>query len=554
MQSVRIRFHSSLEKLAPHTAADGPPVHEISGLWGETVSLQFSACFAPDYFDDCYTVLSVECPGCRVAVYRQEQVPCTFPCLPGATGDYLLREPGLVSDPLLEYSGQAVRLNPYYSQLFWVDVTIPEGAPDSFLRVSCSSRKGVCQAEQTLPLHVVPVSLPPQTARHTEWFYADCLCQQYGCAMFSDEFFVIARQYIQCAAEHGVDTLLTPIFTPSLDIERGQRRMPGQLVRITRNARGFSFDFSLLERWVQNALDCGIRWFEVAPFFTQWGAECAAEIYLDTPQGQETLFGWETPALSPAYAEFLASFLPHLIRKLEQLGIRERTFFHISDEPSEEHLENYRRARSMIEPYLDGCPIIDALSCPSFYRQGLVSIPVVAEDHLAPFLAQERTGPIWTYSCCCQDKLVPNVFLAMPSVRGRILGVLMYQERLDGFLRWGYNFWNSQFSKEPVDPYRTTDAGLGFPSGDGFLVYPGQKGRPVPSIRLKLLRDAFQDMRALFVLEQQIGRAGAMQLIQACLGRISFTEYSSDATHFEEFRQKLNKAITQQIHSEEKDK
>ena len=547
MQPVILQIHSSLDKLFSDCPHLSPQTVPLSALWGETVSLQISCRFSPDYFDDYYTCFTAQCPGGDVRVFQAQQVPCSFPCLPSATGDYLFKEPRLVFDPLLEYSGEPVRLNSSYSRIFWVDVFVPVGSSNLTLDITCTSRNGTIQAQTQIPIHVVPTALGPQKVRHTEWFYSDCLCYQYGCTMFSEEFFEIARKYILCAAQHGVDTLLTPVFTPSLDIEHGDRRMPGQLVQITKTESGFSFDFSLLKKWVSVALECGIEWFEIAPFFTQWGAKYAAEIYCNTPNGIETVFGWDTPALDDSYADFLSQFLPCLMQELSRLKIKEKTFFHISDEPSQEHLEHYRKARGMIEPYLEGCPIIDALSSHDFYREGLVSIPVVAEDHLAPFLNQTRTGPIWTYSCCCQDKLVPNIFLSMPSVRARILGVLMYLERLDGFLRWGYNFWNSQFSKKPINPYQVTDSELGFPSGDAFLVYPGDNGCPVPSIRLKLLRDAFQDIRALQILEQQIGRSDTERVIKDFLGEISFTHYSCDSSHFALFRRYINEQISKNL-------
>lgn len=62
----------------------------------------------------------------------------------------------------------------------------------------------------------------------------------------------------------------------------------------------------------------------------------------------------------------------------------------------------------------------------------------------------------------------------MPSARNRILGALLYKYNAVGFLQWGYNFWYSQFSKHEIDPFTVTDAGKAFPSGDAFVVYPGE--------------------------------------------------------------------------------
>ena len=57
-----------------------------------------------------------------------------------------------------------------------------------------------------------------------------------------------------------------------------------------------------------------------------------------------------------------------------------------------------------------------------------------------------------------------------------------------------------------------TDAGYAFPSGDTFLVYPGQDG-PLDSIRYEVLCEAIQDLRALHKLEEKIGRNSVIDLI-----------------------------------------
>ena len=539
---MKLLLISSLEKHLPGTQKSPAPLAGLQALWGETVSFQILCRFDPEEADRLYILPQITCPGCRVQVFRQEVVPCTFPCAPNASGAYLTRKPALMPDPLPPWNGEPLRLRADRDRLLWVDVQVPAGAADTAVEVVLLDRSGRTLARQTLPLQVVPVELAEQTTRHSQWFYADCLCQRYGCGMFTEEFYRIAAAYWRCAAGHGVDTLLTPVLTPSLDVEPGGRRMRGQLVRVERRGDDYGFDFTELERWVRTARNCGIGWFEIAPFFTQWGAKHPVTVYAE-PDGTP-LFGWQNPADDPEYGRFLAALLPRLMDCFAALGVQDRVFFHISDEPSRENLEAYRHARAKIEPWVGGSPILDALSDPAFAREGLVTVPVVAEDYLAPFL-RRRTGPLWAYSCCCQDKKVPNVFLSMPLTRARILGALLYKERLDGYLRWGYNFWFSQFSLRPIDPWQNTDADGGFPSGDAFLVYPGPEGEPVPSLRLKTLRDAWQDLRALQALEQRAGRAAALDCVRQHLGPVSFTRYPADPARYQAFRQAVNDRLLQ---------
>jgi hypothetical protein len=135
---------------------------------------------------------------------------------------------------------------------------------------------------------------------------------------------------------------------------------------------------------------------------------------------------------------------------------------------------------------------------------------------------------------------VPNRFIAMPSTRNRILGTLLYKEQIEGFLHWGFNFYNSQRSIESIDPYCVTDAGEAFPSGDPFLVYPAPDGTAYESIRGMVLRQALYDLRALRYAECRRGREATVKLLEDLFGGpMSFENYPHDKRFFEELRQAI---------------
>lgn len=217
--------------------------------------------------------------------------------------------------------------------------------------------------------------------------------------------------------------------------------------------------------------------------------------------------------------------------------------FHISDEPHADHLERYRKNKEFVTELIDGLPIIDALSSPEFYDEGIVKCPVAAIDHIEPFL-ERKVPELWAYNCCGQSVKVSNRFMSMPSYRNRIIGVQLYKHNIKGFLHWGYNFWNSQLSYEHINPFCVTDAAGGFPSGDAFAVYPGENGQPLPSLRLKTFNHGLQDERALELLESLIGRNG----VEAALpeyNTITFAEYPRSAEYLLEMREKINALIAE---------
>ena len=138
----------------------------------------------------------------------------------------------------------------------------------------------------------------------------------------------------------------------------------------------------------------------------------------------------------------------------------------------------------------------------------------------------------------------PLIFLAMPSSQVRVLGVLLYVYRVTGFLHWGYNFYNSALSLEHIDPYAVTDAGGVFPSGDSFLVYPGPEGKPEDSLRMLLMLEAMQDLRALRMLESIWGREQVVEfLLNAAGGRITVSQWPRNAEFLLNLRQQVNDAL-----------
>ena len=81
--------------------------------------------------------------------------------------------------------------------------------------------------------------------------------------------------------------------------------------------------------------------------------------------------------------------------------------------------------------------VIDAMSDYEFYKYGTVDIPIPSESKIEKFYGKVDT--LWTYYCCGQTtEYVPNRFLAMPSVRNRVIGLMFYKYDIKGFLQWGF--------------------------------------------------------------------------------------------------------------------
>ncbi|WP_371017258.1 DUF4091 domain-containing protein [Pseudalkalibacillus sp. JSM 102089] len=471
-------------------------------------------------------------------------VPSEYPCHFDYDDHTLRHTPGLYPDPLfpiVEEEGLTAFPNQWRS--IWITVDIEQDARPGDHQIDitliCTNDDHV---KETFQLNVIDANLPEQGVIHTEWLHTDCIASIYQLEIFSEKYWDTVEKYVKSAADHHINMILTPLFTPPLDTEIGGERPTVQLIDVTKEGEKYTFHFEKLLRWFKMCQNNGIRYFEFSHLFSQWGAKHPPKIIGNVNGKKQKLFGWETDATSQDYRLFLAQFLPALIQLLEESDLTDYCYFHISDEPRMEHLESYTNASRVMNDYLGDLPVIDALSDYAFYEKGLIKNPVSANDHISPFLENNVPG-LWTYYCTSQYKEVSNRFFNMPSSRNRILGMQLYKFNLQGFLHWGFNFWYSSFSKKIIDPFRNTDANYSFPSGDAFLVYPGENG-PIGSLRLEVLREAFQDHSALQLLESYIGREQTLDLLENDLKKpLTFNRYPKEAAWLLAKRDEINERI-----------
>lgn len=555
MSPYDIRFTSSLEKIFQKKDSGSFEVlRGVEGLKGETVSFQIAYRYTEEYIQMQQIKVGSKSPKLTVSASGNElpvrirrvcPVPVTYPANATFDYDYISTEAGLYPDILREFDGSFF-LIPYQWRSLWVDVEIPEDARagEYTLAFTFTDPDGA-SFEKTLRLEVIDAVLPELELIHTEWFHPDCLSNYYKVPVFSEEHWAIMEAFIQTAVKRSCNMILTPLFTLPLDTYIGGERPTVQLIRIRMNKGEWSFDFSLFERWVAMCSKAGMKYFEMCHLFTQWGAKYCPKIVAEVDGEEKTVFGWHTEASGEEYKSFLFVFLPALIAEIKQLGIADRTYFHVSDEPSPVNIDTYKKAVEIATPYLKEFPVIDALSHIEFYNEGVVKLPIPTDDTFDEFY-KAGFPHRWVYYCCSQDTRVPNRFIAMPSYRNRIIGFLFYRYEMEGFLHWGFNNYYSQYSIHQVDPYQESGAEDAFPAGDPFIVYPGPDGKPEESLRLLVLSEGLSDLRACRLLESLTSREKVLSII--CpdgIDNFTFFEYPRSAEWLLETRRSLNKAIAE---------
>lgn len=524
--TVTTRITSSLEKCFPTDAiTDFAPLRERTVLGGEMLSIQLLLCYKPEVRSEELRV-RVRVEGDTSLRIRQVvAVPNALPAYADHCDDnYLSLCTGLYPDLLMPSPyGERHSLLPDTLHSLWLDADADAIAPGTHdIKITVEDEAGALLSTEDFRIVRLDESLPPLDIKFTQWFHYDSLADYYGVKAWSDEHFRIIEAFARAARREGVNMILTPIHTPPLDTEIGGERTTMQLVRITREGEEYRFDFTLFDRFISMMLSLGFEYFEMAHLYTQWGAKHAPKIVLTHPDGrEERIFGWDTDATGEEYASFLRAYIPALSGHIEQLGIKERCHFHISDEPTLKNYESYTAAKSQVRELLRDYPIMDASSTYELYRDGVVEIPIPADNRIRPYLDAGVAG-LWTYYCCEQTVGVANNLLAMPSYRTHSLAYQMFKYDIVGFLQWGFNFYYTRYAIGKVNPFLDTTAGHWVPGGDPFVVYPAPDGTPYESLRLLVFREMLDELRLLRMLASRLGKQKVLSLVEGRLGTIEF--------------------------------
>lgn len=544
-----IKQVSSLEKVRANEKLNYDEICKKSVLAGERLSYQICMTATNPMF----VTASVESQlADSVRLYLVREVCMDVPVTDDVPmEDYITHEPGLMPDVLvpMEKTNYQIIVGNKINTI-WVKVDVPKDTkPGTYslrIKLSANTYGGVplCVYYTDMTIDVISAVMPEQKLIYTRWFYADCIAVAHGVDVFSEKHWELIDKYIAAAADVGINMILVPVHTPPLDTEIGTIRPCVQLVDIEKKGNVYEFSFEKFRHFIDICKKNGIKYFEMAHMFSQWGAKCAPNIMVTENGKKDYMFGWHVAANSEEYMSFLKQYIKAISEELEREGISENTYFHISDEPYLDTLETYKIASEIIRPLIGKSKTVDALSDYAIYEKGLVECPATCVEHIHDFLEHDIENQ-WTYYCCAPQKVFTNSFIAMPSYRTRILGFLLYKYKIKGFLHWGFNYYNSRVSLYPIDPYLTTSGDNTYPSGDPFIVYPG-KNDAYPSIRGEVTFEGIQDMNICFALEKLIGRENVVKMIDEAAGRdLRFDDYPRNKEFLDNIRAKMVKEINQ---------
>jgi len=379
----------------------------------------------------------------------------------------------------------------------WISVDVP---PDAEPGTYSGELKVAWQGGGSIPLRLdleVQEPVLPDPARWRFrldlWQNPWAVAYHHGLEPWSRPHLEVLRPHLRMLASAGAKVVTTYVcHSPWKD---DTFVADSRMVEWIRRPDGsWAFDYSILDRYVELAGECGLADAITCYTMLPWKNRVR---YLDLATGD---YSWqEWPPQSGEFKAFWRSFLADLRRHLVQRGWFGRSYMGINENELEDSLASIRTLREdsadwkvtyagrwhpeLDELLDDYCVIIDQSPSPDEVRR------------------RRRAGRTTTFYVCCHPPR-PNNFVFSPPAESTWMGWYASAFGYDGFLRWAYDSWTS-------DPARDARHVL-WPAGDCFLVYPGARS----SVRFERLREGIVDFEKLRILRERLdersgGPAGA---------------------------------------------
>lgn len=445
--------------------------------------------------------------------------------IPDPPADKLVSPSGFFPDPIIDTPSINLRGN--YTQPIWVSIKIPNDCPPGLYNGKLVIRgfinKKKVELETSFTIHVYPVTVGTSNIWVTNWFnFSENALEQMNDGRFVVPYTKRYWQLLQVIAEKMASFGQNVVMISPL-----------QLAKYSFSKGHYSMDFENFDKYVNTFMNAGalkrIEGGHIGAGIEGYGT--AFEVYVPIVSKDTTIFKL-FPISSDRAQNFYKQFIPELISHLKEKGWLSMYMQHIADEPTDQNYQSYISIAAFFKKLAPNVPIIDAIQTKKLNNIVNVWVPLlsVLDKDYDYFLGRQYKGDeLWTYICTVPQGNYANRFIELPLIKPRLIFWIMFRYDLQGYLHWGFNFWNDHPFYETVQPNEP------WPGGDSYMVYPGY-GKLYSSIRFEAQRDGIIDNTLLSMLaRRQPDKAKELcdQVIH------SFSSYNTDILAFRQIHKEL---------------
>lgn len=382
----------------------------------------------------------------------------------------------------------------------WVSIDVPANATSGIHKGSILVVSTAGRVEFPVQLEILPCTLPPPArwSMHVDiWQHPDAVARWHDVPEWSREHLDLMRPLMRRLADAGQKTITCTLIDEAWNGQTYDKF--GSMVEWRRRSDGsWTYDYSVFDKWVAFMSDeCNLGHARIHCYtMIPWSLSFR---FYDEAKGSHDWLKLRpgSPEYDAHWGRFLKDFTAHLKSK----GWLGRTVIGMDERPD----DLMRGALATLAKHAPELKVASAIDRPSKLMEDVQDISVALQhiDELKPeILAERRRKGMKSTFYVCTGPARPNTFTFSPPAESEWLGLLAAAHGTDGFLRWAWNSWVE-------DPLESTDF-TKWPSGDCFLVYPGNRS----SIRFERLRDGFEDFEKIALLRTQASK-GSPELRKA---------------------------------------
>lgn len=397
----------------------------------------------------------------------------------------------------------------------------------------------VLVAEKEVQIMVADFALTPEPTKdfHLDvWQQPSNLARTFHVPMWGDQHFALIDEMAEKLAQIGQKTVTVIAgeipwkgWFNYIVKDYPANLYEYSMVQVSKDSTGkLKCDFTILDRYLASFAKRGIdQEIEIFGLLGVWKPPFFPQVTIkDYPENLVVRYLDETTETMQFIDNVadLTNYVKALCDHLKDLQVWEKVRL-IADEPKQAQLKEFKDALSALkqmvpdlkvkiafdkEPILNElAPLVDTLAT-SFY----------CTSQFGSQLQASHPGEVQYYICNYPDH--PNTFLHSPLLEARLQGTLTAFLPVNGLLRWAFNCWPSN-AREDIR-YNTSS----LPIGDNCLVYPGENGHLLLSLRYKQLERAVEDF-SLIKSAKAVDEKRTTAILEHFLGETAPQKWMEDS-------------------------
>ncbi|MES2848633.1 MAG: glycoside hydrolase domain-containing protein [Bacteroidota bacterium] len=379
----------------------------------------------------------------------------------------------------------------------WISIDIPQSTAPGIYKGTIEVRSEKTNTNLNIEIKVQDQILPKPhdwTFQLDLWQNPWVIAEYYKVKPWSDEHKLLLKKHLKLYADAGGKFVTTYcVHSPWSD---GSYMLEGNMIEWIKTKNGsWKFDYSIFDQYVELAKEAGIdkaiTIYSPVPFGDRFR-------YIDENTGNYITEIW--PVTSDTFRKNIYLFLTDLKRHLKTKGWLNKTYLGINENELNQTIAAIKTIKAHSKEWKityagDWHSELDNLL--DDYSSKYGKEPDLTE--VAKRLSKKQTS---TFYICC-DPAKPNTFVFSPPVEGRWLGWYASAYKYNGMLRWAYDAWTADPSRDARHVY--------WPAGDAFMVYPGA----VSSVRFEKMREGISDYEKIKILKNKATGSSDPKVIES---------------------------------------